>query len=419
MSYSKLNYNILWLSFIIMPVLPLLYAIKNFEVRRYRIFILLFAMLAGYSFIPTTGGDAFAYQDLFKEYTTYGLGHYLDVINIFFSTRSGVTDLYSNTILFLVSRFTSDSNIFFMVVALIYYFAFIKLLDLVISLQSIEKHNSSVYFFLGCVFIFSLTLGINGIRWALAFVVFSYGTLKMIMSGKILHLLIVFLAVLIHFSFLYSTYFIILYLIIKRIQNKWILYGFLFLSLLLLGSISEVVISIIGSGNEVIDTRLQAYTNQSFMTFRTLGFQNASWFIKFDRYSTYYFAIIALILSRFSVFKLTQDSLSKGMFAFCVLMLVQSIISGAVVDPFSNRYYLLVNFFVLVYLIYLGSLNPIKGFLKYTAIIFVPILVLHIILVLRTDLDHLSTFLLTGNIFSIFIMDTDKSIWNILNGWIS
>jgi hypothetical protein len=416
MKIQKANIQSLWLGFILVPIIPFFYSAWNFRFKRYRIFILLFAMLAGYSFLPTIGSDGESYQSVFKEYVFYSLNDYFALLGDYLAPQSNIIDIYSTSLMFFISRFTSNPAVFFMLAALIYYIFFIKLIDLIISLSQSYINKYSRYFLLGCVFIITFTLGINGIRWALAFVVFSYGSLLFIKTGKLIAVFYAALSILIHFSLLYSFFFLILFVIFNRVQNTPLLYFLLFISIVFSTLLSGYINSKMGLGGEAIQTRYSGYTNESFVQSRNASLNAMNWYGFFDRFGTYYFAIAAIFLTKLPFFRVRTNNLSNSLFAFSVFMLIQSLISGGLVDQFSNRYYLLVNFFTLIYLYYLSAINAFSKPIKNLSNIFLPILIIHIIWNIRIDLSSISPFLIFGNAILVFFVDVEKSLGVLIFG---
>lgn len=411
MKGTRSNKDALWLGFFVWPLVSFIYSLRRFDIKKYRIYILLFAILAGYCLTPVPGSDGQRYQQLFTEYHSFNLEKYLSDVKSIFMASSSVTDIYSVTLLYLVSRFTSDPRIFFMVVAIIYYIVFIRLIELVKNSYPNSENKWAMLFLTGCIFIYSFTLGINGVRWALGFVLFAYGALKYLITERIGSVFISSLSVLIHFSFIYSLSFLLLFIVTKRLNSYIVLYVIFLLAILYTSLFPTVIESLLSIGGSGLQEKYLGYTNPHYINLRIEGLGATKWFVKFDRFSTFYYASVTLILSRLPFFKIGFDKLSKQLFAFSVFMLIQSLSLGTIIDPLSNRYYLLVNFFVLAYLFYLFNLNPGNKFLKAISIVYLPILLSHIIWVLRVDLDTVSPLLVLGNPFLILITNSKISFW--------
>jgi hypothetical protein len=139
-----------------------------------------------------------------------------------------------------------------------------------------------------------------------------------------------------------------------------------------------------------------------------------NWYVAFNLYGSYYFSIIAVLLSKFKTFKLKFDTTSNRLFGFVIIMLIHSLFSAAVVDPISNRYAILVNLFSLIYLMYLSAANSDSKFLKVMNYIYLPILVISVLVKLRVDLDTFNSVLFFGNAIMVFIIDSSISIQELL-----
>lgn len=414
MGYNRTVYGYMWLSFLVMPIIPLWYSIKNFCIKPYRIFILLFAMLLGFSFVPPENTDGMDYKEKFKEYQSINFNELKANISTIYSKDAKVVDIYAVILMFLVSRFTNNPAIFFMIAAMIYYIFFLKLFDIILSFSLVKKKTFIKYFLIGSLFIFTFTLGINGVRWALAFIVFSCGTAQYLKSSKISSIIFAGLSCLIHFSFLYSFIFLLLFVLIRSIDNNFLPIGFLLVAIIFTSIFVNIINQNIHFGGEFFEQKISAYTSDSYLNFRS-NLQNTSkWFIQFNRVSTFYFVILSLVLTRVFAPKLHFDRLAKDLFAFSLIMLAHSIISGEMVHPSSNRYYIIVNFFGLIYLYYLSSINQDSLILKRMAYLYLPILVLHVMIVLRIDFASINAYLILGNPIALILSGTDESLWTFL-----
>jgi hypothetical protein len=62
-SLAENNKFWLWIIFMVYPFGAFIYAIKNFGVKRYHIFILLFFMFYGFTFLPMPHSDGYRYKE--------------------------------------------------------------------------------------------------------------------------------------------------------------------------------------------------------------------------------------------------------------------------------------------------------------------------------------------------------------------
>ncbi len=399
------NLRYLFYSFLLMPVIPLWYAIINFKVKQYHFFILAFVFLAGYNFNPGSGSDGEVYANLFKDFSNFSFLNFLDQISGIYSKNSELLDLYSTLLLFIVSRFTDDPAIFFAITGIIYYYFFLKLIYLVRSIVPVQTSKYYLPFLIGCVFIFDLFLGINGIRFALAFVIFSYGALLYLINNKANALIIAGTSILVHFSLFYSFLFLLLFVIFKNIGRSWLVYlivllGFVFAEFFAVGISQNINIT-----GEAYEKRIEAYTNDEYIESRESGFQERNWYLVLDRYATYYYVFICFLLTKLSFVKFRFDWLANRLFVFSALMLIHNFFSSQLVDATSDRYYLMAIFFILVYLLYLYHLNNERRIFKIIIFTFLPILTLHVLVILRNDFLVVNPLLLIENAITAFIKD--------------
>lgn len=410
MEHIKDNKLIAWIIFLISPLLSAIIAVFNFDKKYYRVFLLLFLALYGYTYIPIPNSDVEKHLEYFTQISAYSFNDFFTSLTGIYNPGSRNPDAYLLVVSYLVSRFTSDTGIFLMVVALIYYYVFLKLISYIYSFKEGSKKNRFyILFLIGVAFTWNLSSGINGIRFPLAFMLFVYGALKMVVTREKKYVLVALLSVFIHFALFYSCIFLLLYFVFVP-KKPAVLYGFLILAIIFSVSIGSFVQSNTALLGDVVSNKLTAYTNEEYIESREAHLEKVNWYVQFDRYSTYYFAFASLLLSRLKFFRLNFNTTANNLFGFAMIMLIQNLFSGVVVDSISNRFYLLFNTITLIYLFYLGILNSGNKYLFYASRIYSLFLLLHVLLIFRVDLYTMSPILLFGNIFFIFLTKSAISV---------
>lgn len=406
----------LWVLFVVWPVVPFFFAIKNFHIKPYRKFIVLFGVLYGLTFIPIPGSDGSRYAYRFEEKGNYSWSEYIHDITHIYDAGATQPDVYAHTLFFVTSKFSDNARFFFMVAALIFFLVFIKLLESIYDLVQGAWGKYYLWFFLGCVFVLNLSIGMSGVRYPLAFMVFALGAFKLIVTGKQYYLVISMLSPFIHFMFIFPVIFLLIFQWVPFSRNHTFLLVFLLLSLLAGTFFHTFIQSNIGFLGESYESRLADYTNEDWIERREARITTYHWYVVVRLYGTHYFSLIAVFLAWFGQKKLHSDVLSKKLFVFAVFMIIASFISGGIVDTLSNRYNQLVHLFSFIFLFYISSLNPKSLLLKTLSRFYIPVFIIHVLVLFRADLYTVSPWLIFGNPVIMWFMETTVSIQELILG---
>lgn len=397
----KSNFASLWVLFLIYPFGSLIYAIKNFNIKKYRIFLVLFGVFYGLCYIALEGSDASTYSDIINELRAYPFSVYWhDVMNMY-NADVRFNDAYIPTVFYIVSKFSYDPLAYRIVFATIYFIVLIALVGNIydfVHKKSVSRYY--IWFLLGVVFLINLSAGINGVRFPLALQLFLLGFFKYSTLNKPKYLVICVSAFLVHFMIGYLLFFLIVYVTTKRFYNS--VYGVLlilifFVTSLSLGSVVGDSTGVLGEG---IEQRADSYsTNEDYKEERNNHLEKVNWYIKYNRYSTYYYGLFCLLMLIVYKKKLRKDNIAMNFEYFAVLMFIASFISAQLVDELSNRYYLFANGALLIYMVYLSSINHGKIIRRLTYL-YIPICIMHILIMMRGDQETLSYNLFIGNVFT-------------------
>jgi hypothetical protein len=401
---------------LILPVIAFYNAVRNFHYKPWRKYIVMFGVLYGLTFIPIKYSDGSRYAERFEQMSTYTISQYIHDITHFRTAGSIYPDIYAFSLFFWVGLFTRNPQIFHLVTALIYFSVYISLLGSVYDFVKSKNPKPIIWFFLGLVFILSFSAGINGVRWPLALVVFLYGTFKLIIFEKKKYLLIAGLSVFIHFAMIYGVLFLVFYqLTFKKFQMKYI-YLFIIISLAVSPFLSDFFVGNLGVFGDSIESQASGYiTNEEYKDMRELHTRvKWDWYVRLNANSTYYFGLFSIILISLKRQNLTFDWTSKKMEYIAFLTLGSSIMSGSLVDSISNRYLLIFNGVVMIYLFYLSSINPNRLVFKRLSYILMPLMILRGLVLLRGDLSTVSPVLLAGNPIVMLVYQAEQSIQSFL-----
>lgn len=418
MEFENLKNNKLWMwiIFLLHPLSAFILAIKNYKFKEYRIFILLFLLLWGYSIItiPDSDGDDFKID--YQNTQEYSFKSYSEDIQLVLDGKAINLDVYAQTIKYVSFLISPNYKVYFLLISLVYFLVLLKLMETL--WEEVVDKNSRYYlsFFIGCCFIYNISAGINGIRFPLAFWVFSYGALNLILKDKIKYLLIASLSVAIHISLSFSLIFLYLFYFTKYISNRNILFLILAIALIFSYALPSLLASYMSFFGGSVESKLTGYTGEGYLESREDHVQTWNWYIQFNLIGTYYFCFFTLFLSKIKAFKLKFNEISNRLFGFSALMLIHGVLSGSVVDAISNRYNLLADLFVLIYLFYLSAQNYDNKFIKWVNYIYIPIVILNVLVKLRGDLYTLNPVLVFGNSIVVFFINVTKSIQELILG---
>lgn len=405
----KTNVAALWLLSIVYPLLTFISSIRHFGNKKYRVFIIVFGALYGLTFIPLKQSDGADYANTYINMKEYSFDKYINDITGIYSDETDFPDVYAFTLFFISKKISDEPKVFFLLTAMLYFWVFVALMGTIWTMAPSGMGKFYLWFFLGCVFVLNFSIGVNGVRFGMAFMVFGYGALNLLLKNKIKFLFIAMLSLLIHFSLIYLSLFLLAFYLAGYPSRKTFLYTFLVLALV--SSIfSSFIIENVGLFGTTIENKFNEYTNVEFMEKRELHTLAWRWYVNFDKYSTFYVVNIALLLIRFFAKNIRNTKISNRLFSFAIIIFGASIISGGLVDSISNRYILVSNLFALIYLLYISYLNPGSLFLRRISRIYRPIFILHALVVLRADLYTISPWLIFGNPIVMLVMKSDVSI---------
>lgn len=411
---SKVNMGFAWLLFLIFPIISLIFAVKNYPIKKYRIFIYGFFLFYGFTFVPIPKSDGSRHKEHFEAIRDYTFSDYCQDISDVVTGKSDNTDFYILTINYVSNFISKDTKIFFLIVASIYYFVFLRLIATIWNLVLKKETKYFISFFLGCCFIDNLSAGVDGIRFPLAFMVFCLGALNLLITNKKKHLFIAALSLLIHFAFAYSLPFLVVIYLFRFSIKTWVLYFLIALVLSLSFLFLTFIQSNLGSLGSTAETKFAGYTAEGFLEGRADVKQSWNWYVVFNLYSTYVFSVLSLLLIKLKFFKLKFDALSNRLFVFSFVMLIHAILSGSVVDTISNRYNILFKLFQLIFLFYLSSINKGNKLMIFLNYVYVPIVIINILIKTRADLYTVNVLIFFGNFILSFFINEPISIQDYL-----
>ena len=164
--------------------------------------------------------DSYRYIQDFNYAHTMDFHQYMLQVEDFFTFGSDVKDIYVLSTTFLVSRFTDNYHVLFLLYAFVFGFFYLQSLKLLLKFQI---NNDWVFYSLLFIFCFSNPIfNINGVRFWTAAWICVYSTLSFIQDNKYWKLLLLLVVPLIHISSVIWIVLVLIYLLTRKMQGVWV-----------------------------------------------------------------------------------------------------------------------------------------------------------------------------------------------------
>lgn len=410
----KSNFIHRLLLFLFFPFIAFITSVRHIHIREHFWIVLFFTLFFCYTYLPTPDSDATRYVERLSSIENYSFSEYLDDINSMYDGTSRYQDAYIYTIQLIVSPFSNDIRVYWLVLGFVYFYTFLSIFrHLRLNITTVEKRFN--WFILGIVFIFSFTGGVNGIRWPLALMVFLLGSYRYITTGKLKYAFLVLLTAFIHFIFYFSVLTLIIFVLTRKFYNSKVttivVLSTFFLSTFFVAGIKSNV-SVLGEG---IENTASTYTdNESWKEKRISKIENQNWYVLLKRIGPYYFIFTTLLLTTYFGSRLKKSKLVLDLQYYALLNFMISFIASNIVVTVDNRFIINALGCGLLYMYHLYNENQESKMLRYVLIGYFPLLLLTILLTLRGDLYTISPNILFGNWFFEIFYRFDEGIqpWN-------
>lgn len=230
---SKQNRLAKGILFLVSPFLSLLYSLKSLNNPSSYAVLFGFCVCFGMAFsVPLDRdeykGDGVVYRVLFEDYVDVDSYEYFEDLADYLTFDAGAQDFYCETVAYIVSRFTSNYHVFFMVLAIVFAIFQLKCLRF---FTSHPNYKASIFpLLLLVLFSWNSIYNINGCRFWTAAWVGVYVMLQVVLNHNYKYLLLAFLTPFIHGGFFVFLLLLTIGLVSKRFENVWM--GLFFLSFL-------------------------------------------------------------------------------------------------------------------------------------------------------------------------------------------
>ena len=266
-SGNNLSVGIKYLSILVWPILTLFFFIRDYDRKYAKNLLWLFCIFYGMIHI------VFNEQGFYVDGISYALaleekgGNYglKDLLGSLYSEDTTTPDLFMPLITFLISRFTTDYRVLFVMLAFVYGYFYSRNVWLVLNLKQGYKSTFLVLLLLSFVMILPI-YQINGRFW-LGAQVFFYGVAYYFVTGKRKYLWWCVGAALVHFAHFASIVAFASYCFLPKKSPVyfWILLGTLFISSINIQALSNVLANVVPSAFE---RKVDVYANVEYLQHR-------------------------------------------------------------------------------------------------------------------------------------------------------
>jgi hypothetical protein len=401
--------------FLVWPFFSFILAIRNFRVKSYRIFIVLFFAFYGFTLsLSHEGSDGYRHAQDFRAATAMTWEDYTQSITEAITrTSRQQLDIYTATVDFFFSRFTDSAQIVFFFHGLLFAFLAIKIYGWIYDeqLSGINNNNALLYFVL-ILFINTINK-LPFIRFPIASWIYIAGLYQYLKTEKRKYLLWCALSIPVHFSFVFAVGISIIFTVFKR---NYILYSILLLTSYLVPNLLHNYLlaidpTLLGEG---LDKKIQGYGNQDYISSRSGELETSNWYRRFRVDILKWSLYISFLGVKISMFR-QMDIFQKNILSFLILFLA-FVNFGYEFDSLGRRFVYIWMFFAAIFFFrYYQKFFAGTKRLSWVPILAVPGILFAIVMEFRQGFEAMSFFWVIGNFFTASFIEIDQSVWDVLN----
>ncbi len=328
----------------------------------------------------------------------------IETLSGYFYSEDGHLDIYQPLVTFLLSLFTGNPHILFMVFATVFGFFYSRNIWMALHYSEKDKIGWWVWVILIMLMLIRPIWEINGVRMYTALQVFMYGVFSFYLMNDKKKLIWSFLSVFIHFSFIFPVALLVIFFFLPK-KNLTIYFVFYFLAVIF----NEIDIQSLKDGLvDILPARLSEkavdYMNEDYL--EVIKERNATYslYLKIADKMFRYFSFLAI----FFLWLKKQSFLENKTYRN---LLVLTMFTGAVFEILSGipsmiRFLDIPNliFYTLLFLLLSDKQfaeHKIHKMVKITSVA----LILPILLRIRIGLEFYGISLLCGNFVSASIIN--------------
>ena len=332
--------------FLFWPFLAFILALNNYTEKSSRRVVYFFLLYYGLTFVNNnTGMDSYRYVLALERTAQLPFSDFFKILGGLYSDTS--VDIVQPFITFVISRFTTSGNVYFLVwTALMGYF-YLKSINLLVARYQRKPALNGLILMIFFIFITPIT-AITGVRMPTAMWIFFYAAYHVILYRDKRYLLLALSASLVHWSFITVNALLFIYYFAG---NRNIIYIPIAILSFILPNLLMPFFSIMASkAGGVFLERFKGYSSEGYIEKINQFHQTASWFMNIMDNSLFYFLVFAIVIIQLTSGKYFMRRKSeKNLFSF-LLLLVAFVNFGHVIPSFGSRFQILFYLFATLYL---------------------------------------------------------------------
>lgn len=387
---------------IVYPFAGLVNALRQIRSKEAAVCFFIFCVYFGFAFIYYDGSVMLGEGKDSERYAVEVVdAHRMDCSLSQYIEYRDREDYYATIMLYVVSRFTDNPQIFYGIVTLIMAFFMVKSSWIIISRTNKNKY---VYLCIIAMLLSAPVWKISGLRWWTALYVFLYGLLSFLFEHKKLRLLWCFVSVLIHYTFLFPVYVLLVWFVLPK--RKILPYVVVFAVLSLMGSLDLSIFEDLV--RNIIPSDFDSDVIAGYMTFEYKAQHN--WFADSGRILSIYlnlFVVVCLfILGRKTI---EGDDLLRK---FTILVLLMASLCLFInFAPWGRRFLDLSNFLLYGLFALVLSNDAINDAVRKPMSLTIPFFVYYLLYQLNFGLYSIGALnLFLGNFITVFLYNDNIPI---------
>ncbi|MDD3080048.1 MAG: EpsG family protein [Paludibacter sp.] len=401
-----------WLVFVLLqPFIGLLASLKYYKSPWVKNILWFFVVFYGFTLVISNSGiDANRIRDSLLIWHNTAMS-FSNLVSLFYSESSTYLDVVQPTIMFLVSRLTSNYHVIFAVYGLVFGYFYSRNIWYILdrSGKKIENYN------LVLIITFASVIGfwnINGFRMYSAAHVFFFGAIRFLLEGKKKGLLIASTSLFFHFSFMLPVVSLILFSLIKnRIHFFYIFFVVtFFMSEINITFVRDILLDYFPS---IFDQKINGYVNETYA--ENIAFQGGQmvWYARIYYDVLRWVVVVYLSVLYFTGLKQIQMS-KKLTNLFCYSLFFIGIINIVAHIPSMGRFYAVGNMFAIAFVFLYMQNFPFTKLMKNLNLIMMLPLLLYLIVVFRLATDTMGIITVLGNPLIALFFNPDIAIIQLL-----
>lgn len=322
------------------PFLGIYHGLRRFRLKRYRLLILVFIVIASYLTLSYEFGDIMLYKNTYEDIVNkLGINSWLD-LGLVFLGNEGNFELFIPINVYIVSIFTENLAYSYALTGLVYYFIWSKLIiELVKDYDAIGvKAPRKMILLLICFSVYIIFFRVINGRFYLAYWLAILSIYFIIYKKRNIYYFLLAGCILIHQSYVFILLLVMFFQVLRGVR-KWKQFDLVLIFLFIIGSIfSELSIDLVSRNLDFFSTSIQDnygdYVKESYVEGQVE--RDKKWFLVWRTPMLFYASFLLLIRLRYakSIF------LSQTNYTFFQFVLIFGVINSFTyaIPSFGERF---------------------------------------------------------------------------------